>query len=83
VFVPDEPFVGDLSVSLADEDGDGNELSRTATVTLHVDGSTFSAFNGTDQKRVITSITADEMRTHNPATSLGGASADTVYRRAK
>jgi hypothetical protein len=52
------------------------------TVTLHVDGSTFSAFNGTDQKRIIKSITADEMNTMNPATS-DGTSAETKYKRAK
>jgi hypothetical protein len=58
-----------------------DEASKT--VTVHVVGSTFSGFNGTDQKRVISSITADEMKTHNPATSLGGMAADTTYRRAK
>jgi|HubBroStandDraft_6_1064221.scaffolds.fasta_scaffold220693_2 hypothetical protein len=58
-----------------------DEASKT--VTLHVDGSTFSAFNGTDQKRIIKSITPDEMNTLNPATSDSGVSADTIYKRAK
>ena len=57
-----------------------DEASKT--VTLHVEGSTFAAFNGTDQKRIVKSISADEMTTLNPATS-DGVPADTIYRRAK
>jgi Lipocalin-like domain len=53
------------------------------TVTLHVEGSTVSALNGTDQKRIIKSITADEMNTLNPVTTEGGLPADTIYKRAK
>jgi hypothetical protein len=53
------------------------------TVTLHVEGSMLSALNGTDQKRIIKSITADEMNTLNPVTSDGGTAADTIYKRAK
>jgi Lipocalin-like domain len=53
------------------------------TVTLHVDGSTVSALNGTDQKRIIKSISADEMNTLNPVTTEGGLPADTIYKRAK
>jgi len=52
------------------------------TLTLHVEGSTLSALNGTNQKRIIKSITADEMNTLNPVTSDGSA-ADTIYKRAK
>ena len=55
----------------------------TTTIALRVEGSTFSAFNGTNQKRIIKSITADEMNTVNPATSDTGIAADTIYRRAK
>jgi hypothetical protein len=40
------------------------------------------AANGTNQKRIIKSLTADEMNTLNPATSDGSA-ADTIYKRAK
>jgi Lipocalin-like domain len=58
-----------------------DEASKT--ITLHVDGSTFSAFNGTNQKRIVKSITPDEMNTINPATSDAGISADTIYKRAK
>ena len=58
-----------------------DEASKT--VTLHVEGSTVSALNGTDQKRIIKSISADEMNTLNPVTSDGGTPADTIYKRAK
>jgi hypothetical protein len=51
-------------------------------ITVHIVGGSFAKFNGTDGKRVITSLTADELRFTNPATS-GGSSADTVWRRAK
>jgi Lipocalin-like domain len=53
------------------------------TVTLHVEGSTVSALNGTNQQRIIKSITADEMNTLNPVTTEGGLPADTIYKRAK
>ena len=51
-------------------------------VTVHIVGGSFAKFNGKDGKRVITSLTADELRFNNPATS-GGTAADTVWRRAK
>jgi hypothetical protein len=53
------------------------------TVTLHVEGSTVSALNGADQKRIIKSITTDEMNTLNPVTTEGGLPADTIYKRVK
>ena len=58
-----------------------DEASKT--VTLHVEGSTLSALNGTDQKRIVKSISADQMNTVNPVTSEGGTPADTIYKRAK
>ncbi len=58
-----------------------DEASKT--VTMHVEGSTLSALNGTDQKRIIKSISADELNTVNPVTSEGGSAADTIYKRAK
>jgi hypothetical protein len=58
-----------------------DEASKT--VTLHVEGSTVSALNGTNQKRIIKSISADEMNTLNPVTSEGGTPADAIYKRAK
>jgi hypothetical protein len=52
------------------------------SVNVHILGGSFAKFNGTDGKRIITSLTADELRFTNPATS-GGTSAETVWRRAK
>ena len=57
-----------------------NEADKTVTVKF--EGSTFSGFNGTEGKRIITSIGPDEMRTANPATS-SGMKAESVWRRAK
>jgi hypothetical protein len=51
-------------------------------VNVHVLGGSFAKFNGTDGKRIITSLTADELKFTNPTTS-GGTSAETVWRRAK
>jgi hypothetical protein len=62
------------SGSMRDEAGQPPHLSY--------DGSTFSAFNGTDGKRMVTSITTDELKLSNPATSTG-VKADSVWRRAK
>jgi hypothetical protein len=36
------------------------------TFTLHVEVSSFSNYNGTDQKRIVTSLSADEMKWTNP-----------------
>jgi hypothetical protein len=36
IFVPSDPFVGDLSAWVVDDDGQGDILSHTATLTLHV-----------------------------------------------
>jgi hypothetical protein len=57
-----------------------NEAEKVLTV--HFEGSTFAAFNGTDGKRTILSITPDELRLTNPATSTG-TRADSTWRRAK
>ena len=51
-------------------------------VTLRVDRSTFPNWNGTDQKRTITSLTADEMKWQVSAPSIGGAS-EVVWKRTK
>ena len=42
-------------------------------ITVHVEGSTFANQVGTVQKRLITSITLDEMRFTNPAATSGGS----------
>ena len=52
------------------------------TITVRFEGSTFSGFNGTEGKRIITSLSADEIKTTNPATSTG-MKAESVWRRAK
>jgi hypothetical protein len=52
------------------------------TLNVHILGGSFAKFIGTDGKRIITGLTADELRFTNPATS-GGTSAETVWRRAK
>jgi hypothetical protein len=57
-----------------------NEAERT--IGLRYEGSTFSAFNGTEGKRIISSLSAEEMKLTNPATSTG-VKADSVWRRAK
>ena len=55
---------------------------KTKTIVHKVAGSTFSGFNGAEQKRVVTSVTADELRYTN-ATSSFGAKVDSLWRRAK
>src|SRR5262245_798824 len=57
-----------------------NEADKT--VTTRVEGSSYPNLIGAEQKRVITSLTADEMRYTNPATSTG-TRAEAVWRRAK
>jgi hypothetical protein len=51
-------------------------------VITHVEGGAFPNLIGTDQKRVITSLTADELKYTNPATSTGMI-AEATWRRAK
>jgi hypothetical protein len=57
-----------------------NEAEKT--IVVNFEGSTFSRFNGTAGKRIVTSITADEMKTMNPATSTG-TRAESVWKRVK
>jgi len=57
-----------------------NETEKT--ITVRFEGSTFSGFNGTEGKRFITSLSAEEMKTTNPATSIG-TKAESIWRRAK
>jgi hypothetical protein len=52
-------------------------------LTLHVDGSTFPNWIGTDQKRVNVSITGDELKYTNMAPSGGGAALPLVWKRVK
>jgi hypothetical protein len=50
-------------------------------ITVHIDGSTFANQIGTVQKRLITSITSEEMKFTNPAATSGG-SIQLVWKRA-
>jgi hypothetical protein len=52
------------------------------TISHRVLGSSMSALNGTEQKRVIVSLTADELKYVNPATSFG-AKAEATWKRLK
>jgi hypothetical protein len=45
------------------------------TYTLHVEVSSFPNYNGTDQKRIVTSLSADEMKATNPTPTTP----DTAY----
>ena len=51
-------------------------------IIVHIEGSTFANQVGTVQKRLITSITSDEMKFANPAATSGG-SIQLVWKRAK
>jgi hypothetical protein len=57
-----------------------NEAEKT--ISLRYEGSTFSGFNGTEGKRIISSLSAEEMKLTNPTTSTG-MKAESVWRRAK
>ena len=57
-----------------------NEVDKV--ITPKVEGSTFANMIGTDQKRIITSLTADELKYSNPV-SLTGGEIQYVFRRAK
>jgi hypothetical protein len=51
-------------------------------INLHTEASSFAGVNGKDGKRFITLLTADELKTSNPATTEG-TSAEGTWRRAK
>jgi Lipocalin-like domain len=52
------------------------------TITVRNVGGMFPGLAGTDTKRIVTSVTADELKFTNPATAAG-MRADNVWRRAK
>jgi hypothetical protein len=58
------------------------KVTSDGTMTLHVERSTFPNWNGTDQSRTITSLTATELKWHNPAATVGGTT-ETVWKRTK
>jgi hypothetical protein len=51
-------------------------------LTFKVEGSSFPNWTGTDQRRSITSLTADDLKWTNSGASVGG-SADTSWKRVK
>ena len=57
-------------------------LGADGTMTLHIERCTFPNWTGTDIKRHITSLTADELKYTNPAASVGGTT-DLVWKRVK
>jgi hypothetical protein len=57
-----------------------NEAEKV--VMLHLDASTFPNLVGTDQKKIITSLTADELRYSNPA-AMPGMQVYQVWKRAE
>jgi len=64
-------FFGTYSVSEADK-----------VLALHIERSSFSFQNDTDAKRIITSLTADELKFTNPATAAGRVN-NLVWKRLK
>ena len=65
-------YFGTYSVSEADK-----------TITLKTEGSSFPNWTGADQKRIVISLSADELKYTNPATSRGGGTSDLTWKRAK
>jgi hypothetical protein len=57
-----------------------NEADKV--ISVQIEGSTFANLIGTDQKRVITSLTANELKFINPAPSRDGT-LELVWKRAK
>lgn len=57
-----------------------DEASKT--LTTNNEAGSFPNFNGNSQKRIILSLTADELKYNNPATSTG-ATTEAVWKRAK
>jgi hypothetical protein len=54
----------------------------TKTITTNVEASTYPNLNGASQKRVISSLTADELKYTNP-TSATGTVDEAVWKRVR
>jgi hypothetical protein len=52
-------------------------------LNLHIEGSTFPNWIGTDQKRINLSVTGDELKYTQPTPSGGGPAAPLVWKRVK
>jgi Lipocalin-like domain len=57
-----------------------NEADKT--ITTHVEGGAFPNLVGADQKRIIVTLTADDLKYTNPATSTG-MTAEATWKRVK
>jgi len=57
-----------------------NEADKT--ITTHVEGSSFPNLIGLDQKRLITTLTADELKYGNPVNTAAGT-VEAIWKRAK
>jgi Lipocalin-like domain len=55
---------------------------EVTVISLHLDASTFLNQVGTDQKRIITSLTADELKYSSPA-AISGVQVHQVWKRAE
>jgi hypothetical protein len=55
---------------------------EVTVISLHLDASTFPNQVGTDQKRIITSLTADELKYSSPA-AISGVQVHQVWKRAE
>jgi len=64
-------YFGTYSVSEADR-----------AIVIHIVGSSFPNWNGSDQKRIFT-FTGDELKLTNPAASTGGGTTEVAFKRAK
>jgi len=53
------------------------------TLTTRIEGSSFPNLAGGEQKRIISSLTKDELKYTNPTAAVGGTKAEVVWRRAK
>jgi lipocalin-like protein len=53
------------------------------TYSIRIDAGSFPNDEGTEQKRPVTSITADELKFTNPTGTVGGAPAQVTAKRAK
>jgi len=73
---------GDLIVESIAYYGTYTVNEEEKVVFLHLDASTFPNQIGTDQKRTITSLTADELKYSNPA-AMPGVQVHQVWKRAE
>jgi len=60
----------------------GSYTLNAGTANLHIEGSTFPNWKGTDQKRIF-STSGDELNWANPTASTGTGTAQLVWKRAK